>query len=243
MHKAARKAEEERRAAEAVEEQRRKEKEHARRVQEDLERAFRDEQLRQERAVHMEEALRLCADCEKAIEKKQFSNATTILASALQAFGKAGIDDDERELQTRGLRHSIAQRQAEHLKALRDEEDRLRKLQSEKLLREHDKAKEKIEREQLAAELEVQKLWFSAAAEGKYKKLESFLEKQSISDPDLRDEKGAAAIHLAAAAGHKKCVRTLLRANVPVDSQDREGRTSLHLALAGGINSQKYSLY
>ena len=106
-------------------------------------------------------------------------------------------------------------------------------VQSEKLSREHEKAKEKMEREQLAAELEVQKLWFSAAAEGKYKKLESFLEKQSVSDPDLRDEKGAAAIHLAAAAGHKKCVRTLLRANVSVDSQDREGMTGLHLALAG----------
>jgi len=28
---------------------------------------------------------------------------------ARQVFGKAGLDDDERELQTRGLRHSIAQ--------------------------------------------------------------------------------------------------------------------------------------
>ena len=48
-------------------------------------------------------------DCEAAINKKQFSNATSIMAAALQAFGKAGLDEDERELQTRGLRHSIAQ--------------------------------------------------------------------------------------------------------------------------------------
>jgi len=44
---------------------------------------------------------------------------------------------------------------------------------------------------------------------------------------------GAGALHLAAAAGHKKCVRALLRANVAVDSQNRAGLTALHLALAG----------
>jgi hypothetical protein len=135
----------------------------------------------------MTEASKLCQDCEAAIDKKQFSNATAILAAALQAFGKAGLDEDERELQTRGMRHSIAQRQAEHLKALREEEDRLRKLQAEKVNRQHEQAVNKIEQEQLAAVLEMQTLWFSAAREGKYKKLESFLEKQSIDDPDVRD--------------------------------------------------------
>lgn len=182
----------------------------------------------------MEEALKLCQACEAAIDKKQFSNATSILASSLQAFGRAGLDEDERELQTRGLRHSIATRQAEHLKALREEEERLRRLQTEKMEREHEKTKHRVEQDNLAAELEVQALWFQAAGDGKHKKLESFLEKESISDPDVRDEFGAGAMHHAAKAGHKKCVRALLRADVSVDTQDKEGLTALHLALARG---------
>jgi hypothetical protein len=32
----------------------------------------------------MEEALKLCKECEAAIERKQFGNATSILASALE---------------------------------------------------------------------------------------------------------------------------------------------------------------
>ena len=90
-----------------------------------------------------------------------------------------------------------------------------------------------MEQEQFAAELEVQTLWFQAAGEGKYKKLESFLEKETITDPDVRDGLGGGAMHHAARAGHKKCVRALLRANVSVDTQDKEGLTALHLALAG----------
>ena len=76
----------------------------------------------------------------------------------------------------------------------------------------------------------MEALWFSAAGEGKYKKLESFLEKQSISDADVRDPLGAAAMHHAARAGHKKCVRTLLRANVSVDTQVPRARCSLRVA-------------
>jgi len=62
-----------------------------------------------QRKVHDEFTHVPCQDCEAAIDKKQFSNATSIMAAALQAFGKAGLDEDERELQTRGIRHSIAQ--------------------------------------------------------------------------------------------------------------------------------------
>ena len=47
--------------------------------------------------MHLEEAQRQCEQCEAAIAKNQFSNATTILACILEAFGKAGLDEDERE--------------------------------------------------------------------------------------------------------------------------------------------------
>ena len=61
------------------------------------------EEERQERAEHREEAERLCAQCEAAIAKNQFSNATSILASILEEFGKAGLDEDEREAAVRAL--------------------------------------------------------------------------------------------------------------------------------------------
>ena len=47
--------------------------------------------------MHLEEAQRQCKQCEAAIAKNQFSNATSILACILEAFGKAGLDEDERE--------------------------------------------------------------------------------------------------------------------------------------------------
>ena len=64
----------------------------------------------------------------------------------------------------------------------------MRKLQADKVNRDHDKASQKVVQQQLAAELEIRNLWFRAAAEGKNKKLEGFLEKQSIGDADVRDE-------------------------------------------------------
>ena len=89
-----------------------------------------------------------------------------------------------------------------------------------------------VQQENAWAAGEMTAAWMQAAREGKHKKLESFLEKGSITDADLRDSDGRAAIHYAALGGHKKCVRALLRANVHVDTQDVRGVTPLHLALA-----------
>ena len=64
-------------------------------------------------------------------------------------------------------------------------EERLRKLQADKLSREHEAAKKKVEEENAAAEREVLRVWFAAAGEGKHKKLEGLLDRRLAEEEKL----------------------------------------------------------
>ena len=73
-----------------------------------------------------------------------------------------------------------------------------------------------------------------AAREGKAVAVKQLMEANA--DPHAQDDQRSTALHYAAEQGHADCVGALLRdLNLPLDLQDMDGDTALHLA-AHGVN-------
>eukprot|EP00960_Hanusia_phi_P071137 767479-Hanusia_phi.AAC.1 len=237
----ARKAEEEKaREQEAIErrrqeaEARRKKEEQEARARLEAEIAARvraeQEEKDRERQSRRTKGMQLCEDAKAAAEKKQFSNAKALLSAAQDELRKSGMEEEEEEVITRGLRQYIERKQEEHLQVLREEEEKLLRQREARMRELEEEARRAKEQAMEEARRRTEHAWFRAAEQGKHHKLDEMMDEGSIADPDLRDEKFRTALHIASSCGHKKAVRTLLKRGANIDNQDGDGRTALVLA-------------